>query len=57
MAVVPAPSGCRYIAPSYVWGGIGSDYWTTKDNIAEHGTPGGLSIAKLPDTITDSTTW
>ncbi|KAG2109680.1 uncharacterized protein F5147DRAFT_148907 [Suillus discolor] len=43
MAVVPAPSGCRYMAPSYIWGGIGAGYWTTKDNIAECGTPGRLS--------------
>ncbi|KAG2753386.1 HET-domain-containing protein [Suillus brevipes Sb2] len=54
MAVVPAPSGCRYVALSYIWGGIGAEYWTTKDNIAERGTPGGLNTAKLPDTITDS---
>ncbi|KAG1777345.1 heterokaryon incompatibility protein-domain-containing protein, partial [Suillus placidus] len=54
MSVVPAPSGCRYVALSYIWGGIGAEYWTTKDNIAERGTPGGLNTAKLPDTITDS---
>ncbi|KAG1825504.1 heterokaryon incompatibility protein-domain-containing protein [Suillus subaureus] len=54
MAVVPAPSGCRYLALSYIWGGIGAEYWTTKDNIAERGTPGGLNAAKFPDTITDS---
>jgi hypothetical protein len=54
MAVVLAPSGCRYLALSYIWGGIGAEYWTTKDNIAERGTPGGLNTAKLPDTITDS---
>ncbi|KAG2045299.1 heterokaryon incompatibility protein-domain-containing protein [Suillus americanus] len=54
MAVVPAPAGCRYIALSYIWGGIGAEYWTTKDNIADRGTPGGLNTAKLPDTITDS---
>jgi hypothetical protein len=54
MAVVPAPSGCRYVALSYIWGGIGAEYWTTKNNIAGRGTPGGLNTAKLPDTITDS---
>ncbi|KAG2370309.1 heterokaryon incompatibility protein-domain-containing protein [Suillus spraguei] len=54
MAVVPAPFGHRYVALSYIWGGIGAEYWTTKDNIAERGTPGGLNTVKLPDTITDS---
>ncbi|KAG2070664.1 HET-domain-containing protein [Suillus decipiens] len=54
MAVVPAPPSCRYVALSYIWGGIGAEYWTTKDNIAERGTPGGLNTAKLPDTISDS---
>ncbi|KAG2338559.1 HET-domain-containing protein [Suillus weaverae] len=54
MAVIPAPSGCRYVALSYVWGGIGAEYWTTKDNIVERSTPGGLNTANLPETITDS---
>ncbi|KAG1747608.1 heterokaryon incompatibility protein-domain-containing protein [Suillus lakei] len=54
MAVIPAPSGCRYVALSYVWGGNGGEYWTTQDNIAERSTPGGLNGANLPDTITDS---
>ncbi|KAG1775980.1 heterokaryon incompatibility protein-domain-containing protein [Suillus placidus] len=54
MAVVPAPSGCRYFTLSYVWGSIGADYWTTKDNIAERSTPGGLDVSNLPETITDS---
>ncbi|KAG2362815.1 hypothetical protein BDR07DRAFT_1460681 [Suillus spraguei] len=54
MAVVPAPSGCRYLALSYVWGSIGADYWTTKDNIVERSTPGGLNVSTLPETISDS---
>ncbi|KAG2028278.1 heterokaryon incompatibility protein-domain-containing protein, partial [Suillus americanus] len=54
MAVIPAPSGCRYVALSYVWGGNGAEYWTTKDNIAKRSMPGGLNVATLPDTITDS---
>ncbi|KAG2071789.1 HET-domain-containing protein [Suillus decipiens] len=54
MAVVPAPSGCRYLALSYVWGNIGADYWTTRDNIVERSTPGGLSASTLPETISDS---
>ncbi|KAG1749223.1 heterokaryon incompatibility protein-domain-containing protein [Suillus lakei] len=54
MAVIPAPSGCRYVTLSYVWGGIGAEYWTTKNNILERSTPGGLNAANLPETITDS---
>ncbi|KAG2153567.1 heterokaryon incompatibility protein-domain-containing protein [Suillus bovinus] len=55
MAVIPAPSHrFRYIALSYVWGGNGAEYWTTKDNIAKRSMPGGLNAANLPDTITDS---
>ncbi|KAG1882066.1 heterokaryon incompatibility protein-domain-containing protein [Suillus subluteus] len=54
MTVVPAPSGCRYLTLSYVWGSIGADYWTTKDNIAERSIPGGLNVSTLPETITDS---
>ncbi|KAG0694337.1 heterokaryon incompatibility protein-domain-containing protein [Suillus ampliporus] len=54
MAVIPSPSDCRYVALSYVWGGIGTEYWTTKDNITERSTPGGLNTAKFPQTITDS---
>ncbi|KAG2124878.1 heterokaryon incompatibility protein-domain-containing protein [Suillus clintonianus] len=54
MAVVPAPLACRYAALSYLWGGIGAEYWTTKDNIGERSAPGGLNTANFPDTITDS---
>ncbi|KAG1738592.1 heterokaryon incompatibility protein-domain-containing protein [Suillus paluster] len=54
MAVIPAPPGCRYVALSYIWGGIGTEYWTTKDNIVKRRTPGGLNGANFPDTITDS---
>ncbi|KAG2118539.1 heterokaryon incompatibility protein-domain-containing protein [Suillus cothurnatus] len=54
MAVVPAPFGCRYLTLSYVWGSIGANYWTTKNNIAERSMPGGLNVSTLPETITDS---
>ncbi|KAG2089245.1 heterokaryon incompatibility protein-domain-containing protein [Suillus discolor] len=54
MAVVLAPSGCRYLTLSYVWGSIGAEYWTTKGNIAERSTPGGLNALNLPETIADS---
>jgi hypothetical protein len=54
MALIPIPSGCRYVALSYVWGAIGTGYWTTKNNIAGRSTPGGLSTINLPETIIDS---
>ncbi|KAG2067409.1 HET-domain-containing protein [Suillus decipiens] len=54
MSVILAPPGCRYVALSYVWGGNGAEYWTTRDNITKRSIPGGLNAANLPDTITDS---
>lgn len=54
MSLTLAPPGCRYVALSYVWGGNGAEYWTTKDNITKRSMPGGLNTADLPDTITDS---
>ncbi|KAG1744125.1 heterokaryon incompatibility protein-domain-containing protein [Suillus paluster] len=54
MAIVPAPPACRYVALSYIWGGIGAEYWTAKDNFAERSTPGGLNMTNFPDTIIDS---
>ncbi|KAG1826838.1 heterokaryon incompatibility protein-domain-containing protein [Suillus subaureus] len=54
MALVPAPSGCRYVALSYVWGAVSTEYRTTTANIAERSTPGGLNTAAFPETITDS---
>ncbi|KAG2146877.1 heterokaryon incompatibility protein-domain-containing protein [Suillus bovinus] len=54
MTLVPAPSSCRYIALSYVWGVVSTEYRTTTDNIAKRSTPGGLNSATFPETITDS---
>ncbi|KAG1877665.1 heterokaryon incompatibility protein-domain-containing protein [Suillus subalutaceus] len=54
MTLVPAPSGCRYVALSYVWGTVSTEYRTTTDNIAERSMPGGLNTATFPETITDS---
>ncbi|KAG1750039.1 heterokaryon incompatibility protein-domain-containing protein [Suillus paluster] len=54
MAIVPAPPACRYVALSYIWGGIGAEYWMAKDNFAERSTPGGLNMTNFPDTIIDS---
>ncbi|OAX31577.1 hypothetical protein K503DRAFT_72301, partial [Rhizopogon vinicolor AM-OR11-026] len=54
MAIVPAPPTCRYVALSYVWGGSGEGYWTTKANLQQRSIPGGLDIDMLPGTISDT---
>ncbi|KAG2364525.1 heterokaryon incompatibility protein-domain-containing protein [Suillus spraguei] len=54
MTLVPAPSGCRYVSLSYVWGAVSTEYRTTTSNIVERSTPGGLKTATFPETITDS---
>ncbi|KIJ64580.1 hypothetical protein HYDPIDRAFT_90096 [Hydnomerulius pinastri MD-312] len=54
MSVVQAPSSCRYVALSYVWGGPGEDYWTTMANINTRSSPAGLDGSILPATILDS---
>ncbi|KAG1903863.1 heterokaryon incompatibility protein-domain-containing protein [Suillus fuscotomentosus] len=54
MTLVPAPSGCCYVALSYVWGTVSTEYRTTTNNIAERSAPGGLNTAIFPETITDS---
>ncbi|KAJ8516489.1 hypothetical protein ONZ45_g6205 [Pleurotus djamor] len=54
MSLVPAPKRCRYIALSYVWGGVGSQYQTMLDNVSSRSVPGGLDISILPATIVDS---
>jgi hypothetical protein len=33
MAVVRAPPSCRFVALSYLWGGTGEEYWTTRANL------------------------
>jgi hypothetical protein len=53
MAIVSAPPMCRYVALSYVWGGPGESYWTTRANIKKRRVPGGLDTSVLPDTISD----
>ena len=54
MALVPASPDCRYVALSYVWGGPGDAYWTTKANMIARGSPDGLDNSILPATIADS---
>lgn len=54
MMIVPTPTGCRYVALSYVWGGVSGDYQTTQANILQRMSPGGLSECTLPATIADA---
>ena len=54
MAIVPVPPTCRYVALSYVWGGPGESYWTTKANLEQRRIPGGLDASTLPGTISDA---
>jgi hypothetical protein len=54
MAIVPAPPACRFVALSYVWGGPGEQYWTTKANLKQRSRRGGLDASLLPGTISDT---
>ncbi|KAF9468367.1 heterokaryon incompatibility protein-domain-containing protein [Collybia nuda] len=54
MSIVSASQVSRYIALSYLWGGIGTVYQTTQANITRRTTPGGLDISILPSSISDS---
>ncbi|KIJ63678.1 hypothetical protein HYDPIDRAFT_175984 [Hydnomerulius pinastri MD-312] len=54
MSLVTAPPACRYVALSYLWGGLDAEYQTTRANIAQRAAPGGLDISVLPGTISES---
>ncbi|KAG1840625.1 heterokaryon incompatibility protein-domain-containing protein [Suillus subluteus] len=54
MAVVHAPPSCRFVALSYLWGGTGEEYWTTRANLKRRRAQGGLDISVLPGTISDT---
>ncbi|EIW87362.1 HET-domain-containing protein, partial [Coniophora puteana RWD-64-598 SS2] len=54
MMIVSVAPGCRYIALSYLWGGVGESYWTSTENLPTRSRPQGLPISILPGTITDS---
>ncbi|KAJ8583923.1 HET-domain-containing protein [Rhizopogon salebrosus TDB-379] len=54
MAIVHAPPMCHYVALSYVWGGPGDAYWTTKANLKQRSVPGGLDASMMPGTISDT---
>ncbi|KAF7441178.1 hypothetical protein PC9H_001527 [Pleurotus ostreatus] len=54
MAIVPYSPRSRYVALSYVWGGVGAEYQSMRDNISQRMTPGGLDESILPATIVDA---
>ncbi|OJA14570.1 hypothetical protein AZE42_06366, partial [Rhizopogon vesiculosus] len=54
MSIVSAPPMCRYVALSYVWGGTGEGYWTTRANLKKRMMQGGLDTSVLPGTILDT---
>ncbi|OAX35511.1 HET-domain-containing protein [Rhizopogon vinicolor AM-OR11-026] len=54
MAIIPAPRSCRYVALSYLWGGTGEEYRTTKANLKQRSRKGGLNMSVLPPTIRDT---
>lgn len=54
MAVVRAPPSCRFVALSYLWGGTGEEYWTTRANLKQRRAQGGLDLSVLPGTILDT---
>ncbi|KAF9492769.1 HET-domain-containing protein [Pleurotus eryngii] len=54
MCIIPVPDDCRYVALSYVWGGVGSSYQTVQENLPRRKRTGGLDISILPATIVDS---
>lgn len=54
MAVIRAPPSCRFVALSYLWGGTGEEYWTTRANLKQRKAQGGLDVSVLPGTILDT---
>lgn len=54
MSIIPAPPASRYIALSYLWGGVGAEYQTIQANITQRTVPGGLDMSVLPASISDS---
>ncbi|KAF4604255.1 hypothetical protein EYR40_001436 [Pleurotus pulmonarius] len=54
MAIVPYAPRSRYVALSYVWGGVGAEYQSMQGNISQRMAPGGLDESILPATIVDA---
>ncbi|EIW87342.1 HET protein, partial [Coniophora puteana RWD-64-598 SS2] len=58
MALVSALPGCRYLALSYVWGNAAQcdyrSYCTLASNLSDRMKPGGVPLAALPVTISDT---
>ncbi|KAF2821392.1 HET-domain-containing protein [Ophiobolus disseminans] len=53
MCIVEPQEPCRYVALSYVWGGV-SQYMLTEDNLDELQTKGGIQEKHLVPTIRDA---
>lgn len=56
MAIVEASQDCihRYVALSYVWGNVNTEYKTVSLNLAERRLRGALESVALPSTICDA---
>jgi hypothetical protein len=54
MAIVEAPQNCRYVALSYMWGRINTEYKTLSENVAQRCQRGSLESVALPRTIRDA---
>ncbi|XP_024357583.1 uncharacterized protein [Physcomitrium patens] len=54
MAVVEAPQNCRYVALSYMWGIIDTNYKTVLKNVDQRRHRGSLESVALPRTIHDA---
>ncbi|CCM06149.1 uncharacterized protein FIBRA_09622 [Fibroporia radiculosa] len=54
MRLVNTPHKCRYVALSYLWGGPGDAYWTTRANLMQRQQDKGVDWTELPGTIADA---
>lgn len=54
MALVEPSQNCRYVALSYVWGTIDTEYITVSKNVAQRCQKGSLKSVALPRTIHDA---
>ncbi|KAG0619732.1 hypothetical protein M758_4G160500 [Ceratodon purpureus] len=54
MAIVEAPANCRYVALSYIWGKINTEYVTVLKNVSQRCHRGSLNNVALPRTIGDA---
>lgn len=54
MAIVEAPQNCRYMALSYMWGNVSTEYVTLSKNVVERCKKDSLKNVELPRTIRDA---